>query len=105
MQVIAAAFSAEVDGFAADPEVFLLFAAHDHFIYFAAVNAAQARLRAVKALVTGDEKTHIFCRLRRPLQLCGSVAVTAFCKVRTAGRFEHCLRYTLLQNTRKKIVG
>ncbi len=54
MQVIAAAFSAEVDGFAADPKVFLLFAAHGHFIYFAAVNAAQARLRAVKALVTGD---------------------------------------------------
>ena len=65
MQVIAAAFSAEVDGFAADPKVFLLFAAHGHFIYFTAVNAAQARLRTVKALVTGEPFAPPFAALRQ----------------------------------------
>ena len=81
MQVVAAAFAAEVNGFAANPEVFLLFAAHGHFIYLAAENAAQASLRPVKALVSGDRKAHFLGCLCRSLQHGGGIIGTAFGKI------------------------
>ena len=69
VQVVAAAFAADVDRFAADIQVFCYPALQCFIIDLITGDAASARLRPVIALVSDDFKNQLFSAFRRRLKL------------------------------------